>query len=138
MPPSGHGISGNSCATAKLDRVIPGNDRISDIGGDSVEAPVEDDWPAKATATVVHYVGTVRDATTGKALVASRTVVYALAMALIGLVLAVLLLLILIRLLVAVTAYLPFVEAGESWFAYYLLGGIFVIVGAILWRKKER
>jgi hypothetical protein len=118
--------------------VIPGNERIPDTAADNAAATTaDDDWPSKATATVVHYVGTVRDATTGKALVASRTAVYALAMGLIGLVLAVLVLVILIRLLVTVTGYLPSVEAGETWPAYYILGGIFVIVGAILWRKKE-
>ena len=123
---------------AKLDRVIPGNERIPDTAeGDPVPSTVDDDWPAKVTATVVHYVGTVRDATTGKALVASRTAVYALAMGLIGLVLAVLLLVILIRMLVTVTGYLPFVEPGEAWMAYYILSGIFVIVGAILWHRKE-
>lgn len=119
--------------------MIPGTERIPDTaGGDPVATPVDDDWPAKATATIVNYVGTVRDATTGKALVASRTAVYALAMALIGVVLAVLLLLIVIRLLVTLTGYLPFVEAGETWLAYYLLGGIFLIGGVILWRRKER
>lgn len=101
------------------------------------EATVGDDWPSKATATVVQYVGTVRDATTGKALTASRIAVYALAMALIGLVLAVLLLVLLVRLLVTLTAYLPFVEPGETWLTYYILGGIFVVAGAVLWRKKE-
>ncbi len=118
--------------------MIPGNERIPDtVAGNAAAAPVDEDWPAKATATVVHYVGTVRDATTGKALVASRTAVYALAMGLIALVLAVLVLVILIRLLVTITGYLPFVEAGEAWLAYYILGGIFVIAGAILWSKKE-
>jgi hypothetical protein len=98
---------------------------------------VADDWPARASATVVQYVGTVREKTTGPALVASRYAVYAVAMALIACVLLVLLLVLLVRLLVTATALFPFVENGEAWMAYYILGFIFLLGGAILWRKKE-
>lgn len=97
----------------------------------------EEDWPSKASATIVSYVGTVRDKTTGPALVASRMLVYVLAMALIAMVLAVLLLVLLVRLLVSLTSLFPFVEMGETWLAYYILGGIFILIGALLWRKKE-
>ena len=109
------------------------------MSGDPLDAPVtaDDDWPSKASATVVHYVGTVRDRTTGPALVASRYAVYALAMALIALVLLVLLLLLMVRLLVSATGELSFVDEGETWLAYYILGAIFVLGGALLWRKKE-
>lgn len=86
---------------------------------------------------MVQYVGTVRDKTTGPALVASRMLVYVLAMALIAMVLAVLLLVLFVRLLVSLTSLLPFVESGETWLAYYILGGIFILIGAVLWRKKE-
>ena len=96
-----------------------------------------DDWPAKASETIVQYVGTVRAKTTGPALVASRYAVYSIAMVLIALVLAVLMLVLLVRLLVTATALLPFVEEGETWMAYYILAAIFVIGGGILWRKKE-
>ena len=114
------------------------------MSGDPLDVPLTDgqlsdgdDWPSRASATVVHYVGTVRDRTTGPALVASRYAVYVLAMALIGMVLAVLLLLLLVRLLVSATGELPFVDQGETWLAYYILGAIFVLAGAVLWRKKE-
>ena len=96
-----------------------------------------EDWPARATATIVEYVGTVRDKTTGPALEASRIAVYSLAMALISVVVAFLLLILLVRVLVAATAYVPGVEAGESWLAYLILGTVFVGVGLVLWRKKE-
>ena len=99
--------------------------------------PTQDGWPAKASATIVQYVGTVRDKTTGPALVASRMMVYALAMALISMVLVVLLLVVFVRLLVSLTALFPFVEMGETWLAYYILGGLFILIGAVLWRKKE-
>lgn len=102
----------------------------------SSQEPV-DDWPAKASATVAQYVGTVRDKTTGPALVASRYAVYAIAMAAIAMVLAVLALVLLVRLLVTATALLPFVDSGETWLAYYIVGAVFVLVGALAWRKKE-
>ncbi len=62
---------------------------------------------------------------------------YLLAIALIALVLAVLMLVLLVRLLVTATALFPFVEDGETWLAYYIIGSIFVLAGAMLWRKKE-
>lgn len=102
---------------------------------DSLEG--EQDWPSKATATVAQYVGTVRDKTTGPALVVSRYVVYAVAMGLIGVVLAILALVLLVRLLVVATSLFSFIELGETWLAYYILGALFVLVGAMLWRKKE-
>lgn len=97
-----------------------------------------DDWPARASATVVQYVHTVRDKTTGPALVASRYAVYLLAMALIAFVLVILLMVLAVRLLVSATGMLPFVELGETWLAYYIFGGVLVLAGAFLWRKKER
>jgi uncharacterized membrane protein len=96
-----------------------------------------DDWPARATATVVDYVGTVRDKTTGPALLASRDVVYFAAIGLIAAVAGVISLVLVIRLLVVASGYLPFVESGESWFAYLVLGFVFALIGLIMWRKKE-
>lgn len=97
-----------------------------------------DDWAARASATVVSYVGTVREKTTGPALVASRYAVYVSAMVLIALVALVLLIVLLMRLLVVATGLFPFVDAGETWLAYYILGALFVLGGAVMWWKKER
>lgn len=96
-----------------------------------------EDWPSKASSTVVQYVGVVRDKTTGPALVASRNAVYLLAISLIAIVFLILLLVLLVRLLVSATALLPFVEPGETWLAYFIIGGVFLIGGAWIWRKKE-
>jgi hypothetical protein len=97
-----------------------------------------DDWPSRASATVVNYIGAVRDKTTGPALVASRTLVYVVPIGLISLVLAVFVLVVAVRALVVATAYVPGVELGEPWLAYFILGVIFLLAGAVLWRKKER
>ena len=95
------------------------------------------DWPAKATQTVVGYVDTVRTATTGKALIASRAVVYFLALGLVAMMTVVILLVLVIRALVSLTSYLHFIDSGEVWLAYLILGGLFLLGGMLLWRKKE-
>ena len=117
---------------AEADPLLHPTDHRSDGPSDG------DDWPARASATIVQYVGTVRDKTTGPALSASRNIVYILAMALIGVIVAILALVLLVRFLVTVTAYVPGVAEGETWLAYFVLGGIFLLIGAWLWRKKER
>jgi len=96
------------------------------------------DWAGRATATVVGYVDTVRSATTGKAMVASRYAVYALAMALIGLVIGIMLLVVQVRLDGSLFALLPGIEPGETRPSYLLIGAIFLFGGMFLWRKKEQ
>ncbi len=107
------------------------------LRGIPVSDPRTDDWPARAAGLVERYVGSVRDKTTGPVLNLSRYLVYISTMALIGLVAGGLALILLVRLLVAVTGYVPGVDNGESWLAYLLLGGIFLVVGLFLWRRKE-
>lgn len=107
------------------------------LRGIPVSDPRTDDWPARAAGLVERYVGSVRDKTTGPVLSLSRYLVYLSTMVLIGLVAGVLALILLVRLLVTVTDYVPGIDNGESWLAYLVLGGIFLIVGLFLWRKKE-
>ena len=97
-----------------------------------------EDWSARATSTIVGYVDTVRTATTGKALVASRLAVYGIAAALVAVVMALLLLVVLVRFLVIATAELGITNEGEVWAAYWFLGAIFLIVGAVLWHKRGK
>lgn len=94
------------------------------------------DWAARASTTIVQYVDTVRGATTGKALVATRAAVYFLAAGLMGIMLAVLFLIMVVRLLVALTGLLPFVDSGEVWMAYLILGLLFTLSGRSLWKRK--
>ncbi len=54
------------------------------------------------------------------------------------LVVAVLGLILVVRLLVTATGYVPGVDDGSPWLAYLILGGIFLLAGMFLWRKKER
>ena len=102
------------------------------------ELAESEDWAGKATATVVGYVDTVRGATTGKALVASRAAVYFLAAGLIGIMLAILGLIMMVRFLVALTNWaVPFINGGEVWLAYLIIGSLFVFIGWGAWRKKD-
>ena len=103
----------------------------------SLQDDESEDWPAKATQTVVDYVDTVRTATTGKALVASRALVYFFAIGLVGFMLFVLLLVMLVRALTSLTALLPFIDSGQVWLAYLILAGLFLLGGMFLWKKKE-
>ncbi|MEZ5376709.1 MAG: hypothetical protein R2733_09385 [Acidimicrobiales bacterium] len=113
---------------------------MSDAEARSTTVPAtsgDQDWPTTLTATLVGYVDTVKGATTGKALVASRMGVYFFPIALIAMVLAIVLLILVVRLLVVVTGYLPFVDEGNPWLAYLVLGSLFSAVGGLLWRKKD-
>lgn len=95
-----------------------------------------EDWSARATSTIVGYVDTIRGATTGKALVASRVAVYGVAAALVGMMMAILMLIVMIRFLVVVTGYWDVVGEGGVWLAYWILGVIFLAAGALTWRMR--
>ncbi len=103
-----------------------------------LEAPTSEDWSAKATDTIVGYVDTVRNKTTGKALVVSRLAVYFLAAGLIGIVAVIILLIGAVRLVVAATEAVPTVDEGEVWLTYWIFGLLFLGVGWFLWRKRGR
>lgn len=97
-----------------------------------------DDWSARATSTIVGYVDTIRGATTGKALVASRLAVYGVAAALVGVVMLILLLILMVRFLVVVTGYWEYVGDGGVWLAYWILGALFLAAGAWIWRLRGK
>lgn len=107
-----------------------------DVSGSMTTASGED-WPAKATQTLVGYVDTVKTATTGKALVASRALVYFLALGLIAVMLLILLLVLLVRVIMSGTeSVFGFIDNGEVWLTYLILGALFWILGGFLWKKK--
>jgi hypothetical protein len=90
-----------------------------------------EDWPARLTDTIVGYVQKVRAATTGRALVASRAVVYLLAAGLIAAVTGVVALIMVFRLLVLLAQ-------GHAWAVYLGIGALFTIAGLFAWAQKER
>jgi hypothetical protein len=102
------------------------------LGGSPFDPPPSgDDWPARLTDTIVGYIQKVRAATTGRALVASRAVVYFLAAGLIGGIALVLAIVLLFRLLSEIAQ-------GHTWIVYLCFGVVFTAVGLFAWSKKER
>lgn len=98
--------------------------------------PPERDWAAQAADTIEQVVGSVRDKTTGPALTAARAVVYGTFALLVGTACLVVLIAGAVRL---IDSYLPDAVFGEDhmWATYLILGLVFVIVGAVLWRKRH-
>jgi len=90
-----------------------------------------DEWPVRATDTVIRVVGTVHEKTTGPITTVARAVVYGLAAAILGLTALVLASVLAIRLITII----PFV--GDVWVAYVALGLVFTVAGLFLWRKAN-
>jgi hypothetical protein len=90
---------------------------------------LEGDWPAQAATGIEQLVTTVRDRTTVPALTAARAVVYALVG---GPLLIAAFIMLTIGLVRLVNNYLP----GDVWAAYLLVGGIFVLIGLVLWSQR--
>lgn len=94
------------------------------------------DWPAQAADTIERVVGTVQDKTTAPATTIARAVVYGTFAALVGSASLVLLIVALVR---GLNVALPDSVFGEQhmWAAYLIVGLLFVVVGAVLWRRRH-
>ena len=95
-----------------------------------------EDWPAQFADSIENVVGTVRDKTTGPLLTIARGVVYGTFAAVLGLAALIVAVIALVRF---VDNYLPDAVFGEDhmWATYLLLGAIFTIGGAVLWRQRR-
>jgi hypothetical protein len=87
------------------------------------------DWPAQATDAIVNAVGAVRDRTTGPITTAARGLVFGLFAGVLGLVVAVLG-------IIAVVRILDVVLPSGIWLPYLVLGAVFVLAGALVFRKR--
>jgi vacuolar-type H+-ATPase subunit I/STV1 len=92
-------------------------------------SPASPDWSAQAADTVVDLVDNVRAKTTGPLLTAAKAVVYGIIALVIALVALVLVSVALMR---VVNVYLP----GGVWLSYFLVGGLFIIVGLMVWSQR--
>jgi hypothetical protein len=88
------------------------------------------DWPVRAADTIERVVGQVRAKTTGPAIVASRWVVYGLLAAFLGMVALVLFIVAVVRVM---DVWIP----GDVWIPYLILGLVFALGGALLWRRRS-
>ena len=90
------------------------------------------DWPVLATDRIEAVVETVREKTTVPVQKVARGIVYGLIAAIMALLALVLVVIGLLRLHV----YLPFHPEGRRvWVSYVGISAIFILVGALLWRK---
>jgi hypothetical protein len=95
-----------------------------------------DDWASQIADTIENVVGSVRDKTTGPLLTVARGVVYGTFGGVVGIAVFLLLIITLVRLFDSV---LPDSVFGEDhiWFVYLVVGLLFSIAGAVLWRQRR-
>jgi hypothetical protein len=86
------------------------------------------DWTSDAVDTLENVVGMVRDKTVVPAQKATRAVVFGLLVAFFVLTAVLMLAIALFRVLVVLT---------NVWAAYLILGGIFVVAGAFVWKMRS-
>ena len=89
------------------------------------------DWPKQATDAIVNLVDSVRDRTTGPATTAVRGVVFGVFAGVLGIVVGVMAIIAAVRLLDEI---LP----SGVWLPYLILGLVFVLVGALVFRKRNQ
>jgi uncharacterized protein YacL len=87
------------------------------------------DWTTDAVDTLENVVAAVRDKTVVPAQKATKAVVFGLLVAFFVLTALFMLAIALFRVLVVLT--------GEVWASYLILGGIFVLAGAFVWRLRS-
>jgi hypothetical protein len=109
----------------------------------SSSPPSGSDWPAQATDAIVGLVDSVKDKVNGPATSIARGLVYGTLAALVGTAALVLFLVLLVRgfdILAQVLLDVADVErAGRStWIAHLVTGLLFLVPGALLWRKGSR
>jgi hypothetical protein len=90
---------------------------------------VREDWATQAADTVEQVVGMVRDRTVKPARSASKAIVYGLLAAFFVTTAAILLIIAFVRAV--------FVITGRVWGAYFIVGGIMIIVGALCWTRRS-
>lgn len=93
------------------------------------EAAPAKDWPAETADAIERLVGSIRAKTSGPLEAVARVLVYGLVALIVGTAAAVLASVALVR---ALDLALP----GDVWVAHGLSGGIFVVAGLFLWRKR--
>jgi hypothetical protein len=89
---------------------------------------VREDWAAQATDTIEQVVGMARDRTVKPAQNASKAIVY-------GLLVAFFVTTALVLLIIAFFRGV-FIITGRVWGAYFIVGGILILAGALCWVSR--
>jgi hypothetical protein len=97
--------------------------------------PEQDDWPVRATETIVSQIGRIRDKTTGPARNVARWLVFGAFAVSLGTVAMIIFVIGAVR---ALDNYLPEAVFGEThtWAAHSILGALLLLVGLALYRFK--
>ena len=90
---------------------------------------MREDWATQATDTIEQVVGLVRDRTVKPARSASKAIVY-------GLLTAFFLSTAVVLLIIAFFRGV-FVITGRVWGAYFIVGGIMIVAGALCWTRRS-
>lgn len=94
-----------------------------------------EDWPRRATETIVGFVDTVRSRTTEPAIMVARGVVYGIVIAVLAAAAAILVVTVLVR---VTDAYLPIGSGvgSATWAAHLVWGIVFSAVGLFAWSRR--
>ena len=103
----------------------------------SSSSNADQDWPAKATETIVDQVGRIRDKTTGPALKVARYAVFGAFAVSLGTVALIILVIGAVR---VVDVYLPNSVFGEThtWAAHSIIGAVLLLFGLWLFFRKAK
>ena len=97
---------------------------------DQAHSTTSSDWTVQAADAIEHAVESVRSKTTDPLVGVARWVVYGTLAAIMGLVASVVAVIGLVRVL-------DIVLPGEVWVVDVVLGGIFTLVGLVLWSRRR-
>jgi uncharacterized membrane protein len=95
---------------------------------DTTRARTTDDWAVQTADTIERLVESVRSNTSDRLVSAARLVVFGLLAAILGTVALVLFAIFVVRFL---DSYIP----SGVWVVYLVLGGLFTLVGLLLWQR---
>jgi uncharacterized membrane protein len=95
---------------------------------DTTPARARDDWAVQTADTIERLVESVRSNTADRLVSAARLVVFGLLAAILGTIGFVLFAIFAVRFL---DSYIP----GQVWVVYLVLGGLFTLVGLLLWQQ---
>lgn len=102
----------------------------------SGDAPKKDDWAVQAADSVERVIDAVRDKAVLPLTTLARALVYGLLAGILGLSATVLLCIALVRVIDVYADKIPGISDGV-WVADLALGGVFVLIGLVLWAKRN-
>jgi hypothetical protein len=112
--------------------------------GEDLDPSATRDWPAQAADAIVDTVDKVRAQTTSRAVVAARAIVFGVVVSVLAVIGLVMLIIGLLRAtqrgLVGISDLLGYEMPHEQavYLSYFIIGAVFLVLGAVLWRAANR